>query len=224
MSEHGDDAIESVVPIFPLPNAVLFPHTVLPLHVFEPRYREMVEEATRGSGCIAIALLQPGYEENYEGSPEIHRVGTVGRIEDLRKTDDGRYHLNLTGLRRADLYEIPSGRPFRLARVAPRPEPTVDESDPRLQRAKVDLLASQGYLMREIAAEPPPSIILDERMSFVAAVNGACANLPVDAAVRQQLLEVDDPIARHDRVQRLINELLQHVLAQKTSTPDDPVN
>lgn len=72
-------------PVFPLPNAVLFPDTVLPLHIFEPRYRQMIHDAANGDGRIAVALLEPGYEEEYEGAPAFHRVGTVGRIENLEQ-------------------------------------------------------------------------------------------------------------------------------------------
>ena len=68
------------IPIFPLPSVVLFPQIVQPLHIFEPRYLEMVEEALDSHGFISMALLKPGYEDNYLGAPEIHPVVAVGNI------------------------------------------------------------------------------------------------------------------------------------------------
>ena len=95
-------ASPDIVPLFPLPGAVLFPDTVLPLHIFEPRYRRMVEDVRAGDGRIAIALLRQGWEEGYEGRPAIHDVGTVGRIRDLEPLPDGRFNLALVGLQRVE--------------------------------------------------------------------------------------------------------------------------
>ena len=111
-----------LAPVFPLSNAVLFPDTVLPLHIFEPRYRQMIRDVSGGEGHLAIALLEPGYEEDYEGSPAFHRVGTLGRIEDLESLPDGRFNLHLVGLRRVELEEIPSPTRYRVARLIARDE------------------------------------------------------------------------------------------------------
>jgi Lon protease-like protein len=211
-----------VVPVFPLPNAVLFPQTVLPLHIFEPRYRAMVRDVRAGDEMIAIALLKPGFENDYEGSPAIHTLGTVGHVEQLEPLPDGRFKLNLVGLLRVELEEIPSGKPYRQARLTPRPERGVDESDPDIRRAKLELLASQGYLMREITAGAGSSIPLFEGLPFHSAVNGACANLPAAPAVRQELLEIDDLLSRHRRVLRLVNQVLERVLELKGDKPQDP--
>ena len=204
-----------VAPVFPLPNAVLFPDTVLPLHVFEQRYRDMVRDAIDGDGRIAIALLRAGWEDEYEGSPDIHEVGTVGRIEELRAEDDGRFYFNLVGEQRVLFEEIPSDRSYRLVRVIPRMESTIDDNDPKVVRAKLDLLATHGYLQQEISGGRTSSIVTDDRMPFVTAVNGACANLPVDPVVRQELLELDDLHERLRRAQKLINRMLHQVLELK---------
>ena len=68
------------LPIFPLPNVVLMPHAPLPLHVFEPRYQALVNDAMAGEGLMAIALLEPGWEENYDGVPPVRSVACVGEI------------------------------------------------------------------------------------------------------------------------------------------------
>lgn len=206
-----------VVPVFPLPGAVLFPQTVLPLHVFEPRYRQMVRDAVRGQGLIAIALLRPGWEEQIEGNPPIHTAATVGRIENLRYEQGGRSFLDLVGLERVRLVEIPSDHPYRLAQALPMPENGAADDDALTRRAKLDLLATHGCLMRELSTERPANIVMDQRMPFGAAVNGACANLPVDAAVRQKLLEIDDLHARQRQVLKLTEQVLKKVLSLRSA-------
>jgi len=220
--EQAPLTVSEIVPVFPLPTAVLFPRTVLPLHIFEPRYREMVRDASAGDGVIAIALLKPGFESDYEGSPEIHTVGTVGRIEELVALPDGRFNLNLVGLVRVDLEELPSPHAYRIARARPRPEQDVDESDAEIHQAKLELLASQGVLMHEITSEGGPGLPLLEELPFPSAVNGSCANLPAEPRVRQQLLEIDDLRARHRQVLHLVNQVLERVLELKQDQPPDP--
>jgi Lon protease-like protein len=209
--------IPSVVALFPLPNAVLFPGTVLPLHIFEPRYRSMVRDCSLGDGLIGIALLRPGYEKDYDGSPAIHSVGTVGRIEQLNPLADGRFTLNLVGLQRVEYHEIPSDKAYRLARVSLRPESNIDESNSRIGQLKLELLANQAMLFRELSDGELPALVLSDETPYSVAVNGACANLPVPGELRQKLLLVDDLDERQRRVSHLIGEVLDHVLQLKAA-------
>jgi Lon protease-like protein len=203
------------VPVFPLPGVVFFPRTVLPLHIFEPRYREMVRDATNGEGLIAVSLLRPGWESDYTGSPAFHDVGTVGRIEDLELMKDGRFNLRLVGVQRVRLGQWLKEQPYRLVRVTPLSESGVDEDAGRILSAKLDLLASHGCLVRELAPASGQGIVLDDRMPFETAVNGACANLPVDPAIRQSLLEEDDLMVRQRRASELLDDVLKRVLHLK---------
>src|SRR3954447_10843753 len=84
--------------LFPLPNLVLFPHVVQPMHIFEPRYRQMTAESLAGDRLIAVVLLQPGWEEHYDDRPALHAVGCLGRIVAEERQADGRYNLLLRGL------------------------------------------------------------------------------------------------------------------------------
>jgi Lon protease-like protein len=95
----------AALPIFPLPDAALFPGTMLPLHVFEPRYRELARDTIAGRGVLAVARLQPGFERNYAGRPPVFEVCGVGRIVDHRIHEDGRYDLVLQGLARIRILE-----------------------------------------------------------------------------------------------------------------------
>jgi hypothetical protein len=205
------------IPVFPLPDVVFFPGTVLPLHVFETRYRAMVKDALEGDGTIAVALLRPGWDRKYAGNPDYFSVATAGRMEEIEATKDGRYYFKLVGSVRVRLGEVVRDAPYRLVRAEEIPEAPVAESDPSIRRAKLDLLASQVYLVRELTGDDHPRLVLDERMPFAAAVNGACASLPSEPAVRQGLLELDDLVERHRRAAEILDEILQRVLRLKSA-------
>jgi Lon protease-like protein len=210
-----------VLPVFPLPDVVFFPGTTLPLHVFETRYRAMVKDALASDRMIAVALLQPGWEERYEGSPAYFPVATAGRMEDVETTPDGRYYFKLTGLFRVRLGEVVRDAPYRLARAEDLPEVPVDDNDPGMKYAKLDLLASQICLARALSGTDEPRLVFNDNVSFGAAVNGACASLPADPAIRQSLLEIDDLAERHQRVAALLDEIVKRVVALKAASEGD---
>ena len=106
------------VPLFPLPGSVLLPGGLLPLHVFEPRYRAMVADSLAGERLIGMSLLKPGYEEDYDGCPAIEDWTCVGRIVLEEQLPDGRYNMVLAGLRRAQILDEDRSRAYRVARVA----------------------------------------------------------------------------------------------------------
>jgi len=205
-----------LVPVFPLPDVVFFPSTILPLHIFELRYRAMVKDALAGDGVFAVALLQPGWERDYRRSPAFYPVATLGRMEDVETTHDGRYLLRLVGTGRVRLGEVARETPYRIVHADAIPERPVDVEDPSLRRAKLDLLASQVCLVRELAGTAHTGLILDDNLSFEAAVNGACTILPVETAVRQSLLEIDDLLERHRRAAKILDEILERVLRLKS--------
>ena len=106
-----------VVPVFPLPSLVLFPDTIVPLLIFEDRYRAMVRDALAGEKLVAVALLKPGWETQYEGNPAFHERVCVGTIVSHELMPDGRYKLLLYGLFRADVVEEVGTAPYRQAKV-----------------------------------------------------------------------------------------------------------
>lgn len=104
--------------LFPLPNLVMFPHVLQPLHLFEPRYRELFEETIDEDHLIAMSLLQPGWEEDYEGRPPLWPTACLGRVASYSRLDDGTYNVLLLGLRRLRLIEeLPIDASFRRARA-----------------------------------------------------------------------------------------------------------
>src|SRR5689334_12879799 len=119
--------------LFPLPNLVLFPHVVQPLHIFEPRYRQMTADALTGDRLIALVLLKPGWEEDYDGRPPVHPVACLGRVVADQLLPDGRYNLLVRGLSRVRLLgEASDDKPYRIARA----ELINDEPPAELTEAK----------------------------------------------------------------------------------------
>jgi Lon protease-like protein len=107
-----------VIPLFPLSSVVFFPNTLLPLHIFEPRYKEMVNTAINNEKIIGMALLKPGWESNYYGNPDVFDVIGMGRIVSSEVFEDGKINIILYGLKRAKIQEIVTDLPYRLARVS----------------------------------------------------------------------------------------------------------
>jgi uncharacterized protein len=115
------------IPLFPLPNVVLFPAALLPLHVFEPRYRAMVADALENERLIGMVMLRPGWEPDYEGTPAVYRIGCAGFITHAEPLPDGRYNIMLRGLEKFRIVEERFARDgvqrYRMARVESLKEP-----------------------------------------------------------------------------------------------------
>src|SRR6266540_5148202 len=114
--------MSDLLPLFPLPNVVLFPNVFLPLHIFEPRYREMIADALDSDRMIGMVLLRPGWERDYEGRPPVYPVGCSGVITHVEHYRDGRYDIVLRGLDRFRIVEEDSARSYRRAIVEPAPD------------------------------------------------------------------------------------------------------
>jgi Lon protease-like protein len=98
------------LPVFPLPHVVFFPGSVLPLHLFEPRYRAMARDCmTRGPRAMAVVLLRQGWQPDYEGRPPIHSIAGAGRIGRIEERPDGTFDLELHGVARVALEELAPG-------------------------------------------------------------------------------------------------------------------
>src|SRR6187200_3413569 len=115
------------IPIFPLPNVVLFPNVFLPLHIFETRYRQMVDAALNGDRIIGMVLLRPGWEGDYEGRPPVYPIGCAGVITHAERLPDGRFNIVLRGMEKFRIAgEETTGELYRIASVVPVPEPSAD--------------------------------------------------------------------------------------------------
>jgi Lon protease-like protein len=187
---------EFLLPLFPLPNIVFFPHTRLPLHVFEPRYRQLVKDAIEGEERFGIVLLRSGWETDYFGAPAVHEIGTLGTIEQAVPLEDGRYNIVLRGDVRFRILDEVSRVPYRTARVVADPELT---REPHEAYAKREWLAdvSRQYLQYLPDQTAVPEI---ETVSLDALANALIMSLNMDNDEKQRLLEMSDVIARAEQI------------------------
>ena len=130
------------VPLFPLPNVLLYPGAVLPLHVFEPRYVQLVEDLLEHKqDRMALALLQPGWKEDYFDQPPFYAIGGLGRLISTQSAQDGRYNILLEGLGRARLQEVDSDRQYRRVEAELLREAPVAAEDEGLRAELLDALS-----------------------------------------------------------------------------------
>lgn len=187
---------EFLLPLFPLPNLVFFPQTRVPLHVFEPRYRELVRDVLETDHRFGIVLLRPGWENDYYGAPAVHALGTLGTIEQAVTLEDGRYNIILRGDMRFRILDEVSRSPYRIARVTIEPE---SERTPEESYAQRLWLAdmSREYLRYLPEQIPVPEI---DTVSLAALTNALVMSLNLDAEEKQKLLEQQDVVARAEAV------------------------
>jgi Lon protease-like protein len=184
------------LPLFPLPNAVLFPQVGLPLHVFEPRYRKMVADALAGHRMIGMVLLRPGWEKDYEGRPPVFERGCAGRIVASEALPDGRFDIVLKGAVRFRIAAEHGGEPYRLASAEPIPEAPGDPEE--LAGARKRVLAAIAR-----AADGPTTLVAEDLPDEVF-VNGLCQSLALDPIERQSLLDCDTIAGRCRRLVEIV--------------------
>ena len=201
----GDEGLPAMVPVFPLPNVVLFPRAVLPLHIFEERYKRMTADVLRSHRQIAMALLRPGWEKDYYGRPAIEPVVCVGTILSHERLGDGRYNFLLQGHARARVVrEAPRGdEPYRLAelvRVEEVPGPKAEMAGLRrrlaalFERDSYVAAVAGGMQFREMLKDGGvPTEVVADLLAFGA--------LPVEqVGFKQSLLAEGDVGARVDKI------------------------
>ena len=207
--------MSELLPIFPLPNVVLFPNVFLPLHIFEPRYREMVADAVKSDRLIGMALLRPGWEHDYEGRPSVYPVGCSGVITHVDRLSDGRYNIVLRGVERFRIHEEDHRLRYRRAVVESLPDWQLGPNDKtiiRHQRAKLESLlastiersianAAAGGPLAERAAHDPkiPAAMPDEDL-----VNALAQYLDLEPLERQALLEAGSLCSRAESLVELL--------------------
>lgn len=188
--DHG--MLPDTIPIFPLPNVVLFPNVFLPLHIFEPRYRAMVADALEGDRIIGMVLLQPGHEANYEGRPPVFSVGCAGVITHSEPLGDGRYNIVLRGLERFRITGEDNGRAYRLAHIDALPEDVPNDHRGELRRHRHRLEALLAAAIERTGSDPRfPPAVADEDL-----VNALAQYIELDPLERQALLEQEGVLAR----------------------------
>jgi Lon protease-like protein len=189
------------LPIFPLPNVVLFPNVFLPLHIFEPRYRAMVADALEGDRMIGMVLLRPGWEGEYEGRPAVYPVGCAGLITHHEPLADGRSNIVLRGVSKFRVLREHDDRLYRVAEIEgiDDPLPSAHRDEIRSARRRLEALLVPRTEGRESDARIP-SAMSDEDL-----VNALAQYMELEPLEKQALLERESLLARS----RSLIELLE---------------
>jgi len=208
------------VPVFPLPGVVLFPHVVLPLHVYELRYRTMVRDALSGERLIALATLLPGWEHDYQGSPAFHELGCLGRVDEIQWLPNDCYDLKLRGLVRARFTRVVREFPYRACEIEVLPSAPFDSDDPLAGMERHALLEQLRKLL-PLGLEAwfaPPNVAPDAPFETLVNTVAQCARL--DVASKLELLGLESVFERS----RLLTEKLGGLFAapRRSASPMPP--
>ena len=196
----------SAVPLFPLPNVVLFPQAILPLHIFEERYKEMTADALAGERQIAMALLRPGWEKNYYQRPPIEPIVCAGAILSHEKLPDGKYNFLLQGHTRARIIREFGDKTYRIAELEPLEDTKVRESELADERSRLISVFEEGTLLatdlgrqfRQLLSTSLPTRIIADLVAF---------KLLDDVWMKQSLLADCDTHRRVSRIVEAFEEL-----------------
>ena len=207
--------MSDLLPIFPLPTVVLFPNVFLPLHIFEPRYRDMTAEALGSDRLIGMVLLRPGWESDYEGRPPVYAIGCSGVITHAERLADGRYNIVLRGLERFRILDEDHSRSYRRALVEPLLDGEIEPRDrDEIRRCRTRL---ESILSPAIERAGAPDVRLDAKMPAAMAdedlVNALSQYLDLEPLEKQALLE--RPCLR-SRATSLVELLEMKMMASRT--------
>jgi Lon protease-like protein len=184
--------LPATIPLFPLPDVVLFPDVSLPLRIYEPRYRALMADALKGNRLIGMVLLQPGHEAEYEGRPPIFAIGCVGIITQEEQLPNGEYTFVLRGLQKFRVTGENPGGAYRVASITPLPEAALNASQAdeiRAERQRIDRLLKP--LIDQLGVNPPPPDLSNQGLMI-----GLAQLLEFSATEWQELLEKDGLLAR----------------------------
>ena len=195
-------------PVFPLANVVFFPHTFLPLHVFETRYVAMVSAALAGDGLVTMVLAR---EERPAGEqPAVYPVGSIGRVVVADELDNGRYNIVLDGLARVALgeFEAAPGK-YLTAQLEVLGEALPDLQDPRVAEEKAGLVMTGRQYGEQVLCGQVPIDLLSEALPYAALVNRCASLLRVSVDAKQELLALNDVGTRAEIATRWMSDQIR---------------
>ncbi len=189
-----------VIPIFPLPNVILFPGVPLPLHIFEPRYRDMVRDTLQHDpAVIGMVLLRGDWREAYAGKPDVFAVGCAGQMVQHESLDDGRSNILLQGMREFSVVEEVGDTSYRQARVAWR-----EPMSGKLVADKRQALESTIERFLRTQDQRLTDRLVNGEMVDELFVNFASYALDLPPLEKLSLLEIGDIGGRAERLRVLI--------------------
>ncbi len=193
--------LPEVIPLFPLPGAIVLPRARLPLHIFEPRYRVMLTDCLKTDTRL-IGMIQP--RPTPSGEAKLSAIGCAGRLTAFNETDDGRFMVTLTGISRFRLREeVPGFTPYTRAKVDWTPfarDLGGEETDPGLDRDSFLALVNR-YLLQQRMGTDWPSLREAEPEVLINALSMLC---PFSAEDKQALVEAPSLQTRRETLVTLM--------------------
>jgi Lon protease-like protein len=207
------------MPLFPLPGAVFLPNTLLPLHVFENRYRDLIADVTEGDGYLAVPRLKPGWEANYSGNPPLFSVAGFGKIIRRQLLPDGRSNVVILGLGRIRVRsEVATDTAYRVANGE-----LLEDRMPDGRHQAIGVGVDRLRVMVGQAFGSKPAIaervgrLMSQQTEPVAFINGLAHLVLPDVEARQTFLEIDRVSDRIEHLQGfLVSALFEDELRAYT--------
>lgn len=225
MTELSSQRVEAL-PLFPLASVVLFPHTEVPLYIFEPRYRLMTQAALTGGKHIGMVTVVPGQLDQMSGNPDIFSVGCAGKIKSAKERPDGSFEIVLAGVYRFRIERetAPSdGTTFREADITVLDDSADASSNFNISQFRSEVHARYGRLLEKTA---PQYVDRFNAQQFATVpddvyVNTVSLSLDIDAVEKQSLLECSWAGSRLE----LLRTILDFKLAEAGSSgPSNPTS
>ena len=213
------------IPVFPLPATVFYPGTLLPLHIFEPRYREMTTDALEGKRIKGKVLQKSNCEEDYFGKPQIFHTGCVGNIEKEIKHPDGKYNFTLTGLRRFRIIKEEEGKLYRQAKIElleEKNEQDFYKNQPNEYREKLIESCREflGFIPKGNSKKKEPDWNLDTKLSEF--VDRFAYQLDLSLQQKQSFLEEQDVLKRAEFLHSFLKMKIDLIHLSKMRATHDP--
>jgi len=211
-----EERFSGLARLFPLPDLVMFPHVMQPLHVFEPRYRDLLNAALDSDGLIAMSVLAPGWETDYEGRPAVLPHACMCKVVTHQRQEDGQYNVLLLGLRRIKIEsELPPERSYREAKVALLDDFCYSENDDARPDLQAELTEKfQECLPQDQPTSPGVQELLSTEIPLGVLTDLVSFAIPMDLKTKFQLLAESNIDLRA--------ELLLQSMQQIDTSPNEP--
>jgi uncharacterized protein len=204
-----------IVPLFPLPNVVLFPKTPVPLYIFEEKYRVMIHEVLAGNKELVIALLKPGTEATYANVSSFYPVACLGRIETSEELEDGKYNIVVVGMQRVRIVREVQHSPYQLVEVEMLDAVSEDDvgGEESVNADRHNHLGELFAKFTELATGVKQHTLeLVPQLDFESLVNMVAMTLNLAAEQKQALLEIDEPARRCDILIPVLQQQLETLI------------
>ena len=201
-----------IVPLFPLPNVVLFPKTPIPLYIFEERYRTMIREALAGNRELVIALLRTGAESNYADLSSVNEIACLGKIETHEELEDGKYNIVVVGVQRVRIIREIKHSPYLTVEAEIIEEASYDEHSAGVMKRHNQLSALFAKFAELATGVEQPSLEFMPQLDFESLVNMVAMTLNLEIERKQELLEINATPLRCDELIPILRQQIETLI------------